>query len=121
MPTMRAPIRTPMQAERRNHLARNVTCLKWCTSCCDLDTAALRCLSNVAREVPHSTLGGDDHVAGDAEEQAVLDDTGARAKLGCQGVYVGDGAEVAIEDHVARVGDELRSVFVHPDDAARAE
>src|SRR3974390_2396207 len=72
--------------------------------------------------MPNSAFAGHNHIGGDAEEQAVLDDAGAGAELGCQRVYVGDGAEIAVEDHVARVGDELRAILlVLANDAASAE
>src|SRR3974390_208648 len=72
--------------------------------------------------MPNSAFACHNHIGGNAEEQAMLDDAGAGAELGCQRVYVGDGAEIAVEDHVARVGDELRAVLlVLANDAARAE
>jgi hypothetical protein len=42
----------------------------------------------------------------------VLNDSRARTELRCQVIHVGDGAEVAIENHVARVGTGLRASSV---------
>ena len=53
-----------------------------------------------------AVLPGDDHVADQAEKEAVLDNAGARVKLGAQGGRIRDGAKVAVNDQVALVGEK---------------
>ena len=59
---------------------------------------------------------GDNDDAGAIDEEAVFDDARDVAEFAREGGWIGDAAEVAVEDVMALVGDEGLSVFLAEDD-----
>lgn len=58
-----------------------------------------------------SVLSGDNEVVGHAEKESVFDDAATGVEFGAEFFGVGDGAEGAVVDEVAFVGDVGRAVF----------
>src|SRR5271166_2545520 len=52
----------------------------------------------------HSAGAGDDHVLRNADEEAVLEDAGARAEQDGEAGRIGDRTETAVENDVALIG-----------------
>src|SRR5271169_6151181 len=69
----------------------------------------------------HTSFAGYDDIVCDVQEQAVLNDSGARLELCREICRVGNWPKVAIENHVARVSDKLRVIRILADAGARSE
>ena len=75
----------------------------------------------IALEVAEAVLSGDDDVVGHAEEEAVFDDAGAGTELGGEFLGICEGAEGAVVNEVAFVGDERAAVRPSAQDGVAVE
>src|SRR5512142_546673 len=74
-----------------------------------------RWLSAWPRAVLDAACSGDNQIGDQTQEQAMLHNSGPTAQAVGQRGGIGNGAEVAVEDHVAGVGNKLRAARILAD------